>query len=92
MPCDNCDNKMFSKDDPLITIVRNPENEKFTVTLQNWDTPEIVDGYSKQDVEELINMLKDSIYHLENCWDDHNHESLFNEEAEKNAEKETITR
>lgn len=89
MTCDDCDKKIYSKGDPVITIVRNLANDKFSVTLQNWNTPANADGYSVEEVDELRKMLEQGVVQLHNCWEENNHDSLFTEEDNANEEYTT---
>ena len=75
MTCENCGNKIYSKGDPVITIVRNPADDNFSITLQNWNTPPDADGYTVEEAKELMKMLEQGIVQLHNCWENHNHNS-----------------
>tara|TARA_R110002020_G_scaffold308849_1_gene524445 strand:- start:215 stop:484 length:270 start_codon:yes stop_codon:yes gene_type:complete len=81
MPCENCDDKIYSKSDPIITIVKNPANDNFSITLQNWNSPSDADGYTLEEAKELMKMLEEGIVQLHNCWEEHNHSSLFMEDS-----------
>ena len=71
--------------EPMITVVKNPITEKYTLTFQNWDTDEMVDGYTKEEAQNLIVQLESAIYHLDNCWEEDNHDSLFRKEKDEEA-------
>jgi len=71
--------KLFEKDDPEITLVKNPKNNKFTLTLQNWDLPETVDGYNEREAEQLIEMLERGIKFLKESKENRNQRLLFEE-------------
>ena len=77
---------MIPTTEPLITIVKNPLTNEFTLTLQHWDTPEIVDGYTKDEAEELIEQLQRGIHHLNECWDGENTKDLFESLGKKDEE------
>ena len=79
--------------DPYIDIVKNPSTNKFSLNLHRWDTLEIVDGYSKSDAEELIGLLERGIFHLNNCVNEHNQGTLFEQKENLDAkEEETNTK
>ena len=81
---------MFEKDEPLITIVKNPKDNYFSITLQHWDTPETVNGYSREEAKQLITQLESAIHHLDICWDECRHESLFENHEIDNTTVEKI--
>ena len=65
---------------PKIEIVINPITSKPTICLQNWDTVEKVDGYTKDEVENLIEQLNVGVRNMEQEWDKQHTTSLFGEE------------
>jgi len=78
--------KMIEKDDPEITLVKNPKNNKFTLTLQNWDSPETVEGYNEVEAEQLIEMLEKGIKFLKESKQNYNQRLLF-----EGSENEEVT-
>jgi hypothetical protein len=60
-----------------IEIVENPITGKPTLCLQNWDSIEMVDGYTKEEAEILIEQLQDGIRTMEEELNNRNTVSLF---------------
>ena len=60
-----------------IEMVQNPITEKPTLCLQNWDSIEKVDGYTKEEVEILIEQLQDGIRIMDNYLNDKQTVNLF---------------
>lgn len=60
-----------------IEILNNPITGKPTLCLQNWDTIEMVDGYTKEEAEILIEQLQDGIRTMEEELNNRNTVSLF---------------
>jgi len=80
---------MINFEEPMITIVKNKQTNEFSIHLSNFDS-ESGEGYTKEEVEELISHLQTGIKHLHNCWEEHSQGMLFKEE--RYAEEETISR
>jgi len=64
-------------DNPYLTVRKNPVSGTFTINLHDWDSPEIVDGYSVEDTKELIHMLQEGIFYLHKCMEEEMHDNLF---------------
>ena len=60
-----------------IEILENPITGKPTLCLQNWDTIEMVDGYTKEEAEILIEQLQDGISKIESQFNDRHTVNLF---------------
>jgi len=63
-----------------IEIITNPITGKPTLCLQNWDSIEKVDGYTKEEAEILIEQLENGIRIIENELDNQHTVSLFGEQ------------
>ena len=61
--------------EPHLHIVQNTWDEGFTISLKNFDITDGNDGYTKEDIQELIGLLERGVYHLNNCVEDYEKEN-----------------
>jgi len=80
---------MINFNEPMITVMKNKQTNEFSIHLSNFDS-ESGNGYTEEEVMELISHLETGIYHLHSCREDVSQGRLF--EEEKYAEEETISR
>ena len=81
---------MINFEEPMITIVKNKQTNEFSIHLSNFDS-ESGEGYTEEEVKELISHLETGIYHLHSCREDTSQGRLFEEERYA-TEEETISR
>ena len=80
---------MINFNEPMITVMKNKQTNELSIHLNNFDS-ESGNGYTEEEVMELISHLETGIYHLHSCREDVSQGRLF--EEEKYAEEETISR
>ena len=80
---------MINFNEPMITVMKNKQTNEFSIHLSNFDS-ESGNGYTEEEVMELISHLETGIYHLHSCREDISQGRLF--EEERYAEEETISR
>ena len=80
---------MINIDEPLITVQKNVLTEEFSLYLKNFDS-EYGEGYTKQEVEELIIQLQKGVQYLHNCWEEAGSGNLFGEDM--HGTEKTISR
>tara|TARA_Y100001963_G_C6612616_1_gene367786 strand:+ start:526 stop:768 length:243 start_codon:yes stop_codon:yes gene_type:complete len=80
---------MINFEEPMITIVKDKKTNELSIHLNNFDS-ESGNGYTEEEVMELISHLETGIYHLHSCREDISQGRLF--EEERYAEEETISR
>ncbi len=80
---------MINFEEPMITIMKNRQTADLTIHLSNFDS-ESGEGYTEEEIRELISHLEKGIHNLHSCWDDTSQGQLF--EGEIYAEEETISR
>ena len=82
---------MINFEEPLITIVKDKQTHEFSIHLSNFDS-ESGEGYTEEEVKELISHLETGIYHLHSCREDVSQGRLFETEESYAVEEETISR
>ena len=80
---------MINFEEHMITIVKDKKTNELSIHLNNFDS-ESGNGYTEEEVMELISHLETGIYHLHSCREDISQGRLF--EEERYAEEETISR
>lgn len=58
-------NNFFSETKPKITPNKHPDNDQIVFCLSNFDTPEVIDGYTPQELLLIRNTIDQAIN--ENC-------------------------
>ena len=71
---------MININEPLITVQKNVLTEEFSLHLKNFDSA-YGEGYTKQEVEELIIHLQKGVQHLHSCWEESGSGNLFGEDV-----------
>tara|TARA_R100001082_G_scaffold106943_1_gene80325 strand:+ start:236 stop:478 length:243 start_codon:yes stop_codon:yes gene_type:complete len=80
---------MINENEPLITIQMHVLTGELTLNLKNFDSKN-GEGYTKDEIEDLISHLQKGIKHLHKCWEEAGVGNLFDEET--NGKEKTITR
>ena len=81
---------MINFEEPMITIMQDKQTNELTIHLSNFDS-ESGEGYTDEEVKELISHLEKGIHHLHSCREDASQGRLFEEELYATKE-ETISR